>query len=240
MGKVRLWDAPVRLFHWSVVALFGALWWSGENGRIDLHKTIGLVMLGLVVFRVLWGFLGGSTARFGSFVKGPGTVLAYLRASREGKAPTIVGHNPLGGWSVLVLLGLLALQVGLGLIAQDTDAVASGPLNHFVSYDTGDAAGEAHEVVFNILLLFVALHVAAVLFYLFVKRDNLIHPMLSGHKAFTQAVEQPTFAPAWRLILSVILAAAFAGWIALGAPFSLEQAKQAWQAPPPSAEESYM
>jgi len=142
--------------------------------------------------------------------------------------------------TLLVLLGLLALQVGLGLIAQDTDAVASGPLNHFVSYDTGDAAGEAHEAVFKILLLFVVLHVAAILFYLFVKRDNLVHPMLSGRKAFAQAVEQPTFAPAWRFLVSAVLAAVFAGWIALGAPFSLEQAKQAWQAPPPSAEESYM
>ncbi|KAJ8138293.1 hypothetical protein OY671_008493, partial [Metschnikowia pulcherrima] len=129
---------------------------------------------------------------------------------------------------------------GSGSIAQDSDAVASGPLNHFVSYDTGDAAGEAHEVVFNISSSFVALHVAAVSFYSVVKRDNSVHPMSSGHKAFTQAVEHPTFAPAWRLIFSVILAAAFAGWVASGAPFSLEQAKQAWQAPPPSADESYM
>lgn len=215
----RLWDLPVRLVHWSFPLLLVPLWLSAEKGRIELHKTLGLVMLALLAFRLLWGFVGSSTARFAGFVAGPGRVLAYVRGLRGGAEPApVVGHNPLGGWSVLLLLALLTVQVGLGLIAQDTDGVQSGPLNHLVSYDTADLARELHEAVFNLILLFVAIHLAAIAYYRFGKRENLILPMITGTRRFAAPVLAPRIAPWWRAVLCAILAAALAWWISLGAP----------------------
>ena len=219
LPATRLWDLPVRLVHWSLPLLLAALWLSAEQGKLDLHKTLGLVMLGLLAFRLLWGFVGSSTARFASFVAGPGRVLAYVRGLRgEAQAAPAVGHNPLGGWSVLALLGLLTVQVGLGLVAQDTDAVESGPLNYLVSYDTGKLAGEIHEAVFNLILLMVAIHLAAIAYYHFAKRDNLIAPMVTGSRRFAVPVIAARMAPWWRAVVCAILAAALAWWIALGAP----------------------
>ncbi|HEY6868773.1 MAG TPA: cytochrome b/b6 domain-containing protein, partial [Novosphingobium sp.] len=172
-----------------------------------------------LAFRLLWGVVGSSTARFAGFVAGPGRVLAHVRGLRGGaEVAPVVGHNPLGGWSVLALLGLLTLQVGLGLFAQDTDAVESGPLNYLVSYETGKLAGEIHGAVFNLILLFVAIHLAAIAYYRFVKHDNLIQPMITGTRRFAVPVAAPRMAPWWRAVLCAVLAAALAWWIALGAP----------------------
>jgi cytochrome b len=215
-SAIRLWDLPVRLVHWLFVLLIPALWLSAENGLLDIHMILGLVMLGLVVFRLLWGFVGSSPARFSAFLKGPRAVRAYLSAKGEG-AP-VVGHNPLGGWSVLALLGLLALQVTLGLFAQDTDGVASGPLNHLVSWDAAKAITEAHEIAFNLIVALVALHVAAILWYRLVKRDDLIRPMLTGRRSYAGPVDAPRMAPAWRAVLCALLAAGAALWLAYGLP----------------------
>lgn len=180
-SRIRIWDAPVRLFHWAIVALFGVLWWSGEERLFDWHRLAGYTLLALVLFRVIWGLVGSQTARFSSFVRGPGTVAAYVRGSmfRRGAAPH-AGHNPLGGWSVILLLALLALQVGLGLFAVDVDGMESGPFSYLVEFDTGRFAAETHELVFNLLLATIALHVVAVAFYLVVRRENLVRPMITG------------------------------------------------------------
>jgi cytochrome b len=217
-ANIKLWDLPVRLIHWSFVLLLPALWWTHKTGDLDTHKLLGYVMLGLVVFRVLWGFVGSETARFASFLKGPGAVIAYLKGLGSKETRPVVGHNPLGGWSVIVLLALLALQTGLGLFAQDVDGIESGPLTYLVSYDTADAARELHEIVFNAILGFVGLHILAVLYYLLAKRDNLVRPMVTGRKRFIAAVSAPTLAPAWRILLCAVIAGALAWWISLGAP----------------------
>lgn len=212
---VRLWDAPVRIVHLSFVLLLPALWWTGEEGDLDTHKLIGYVMLGLVVFRVIWGFAGSSTARFTSFVRGPRRVLDYVCDRRPEQ---IVGHNPLGGWSVMLLLAVLVGQVTAGLFAQDVDGLESGPLSYLVSYETADAAREVHELFFNLLLALIAVHVGAVLFYWIVKNDNLIGPMLSGTRHFERDVAPPSIAPVWRAIAVAIPVAALAWWISKGAP----------------------
>lgn len=173
-ARVRLWDWPVRIVHWSFVALVPGLWLTFRAGNMNLHERLGFVMLGLVLFRIYWGFVGSSTARFASFVKGPVSVATYIRGLFGKAGEPVVGHNALGGWSVVVLLSLLAIQVGLGLFAQDTDGIVSGPLTHYVSYDAADTARDWHELVFNILLVFIGLHLAAILFYAVVKRDNLV------------------------------------------------------------------
>ena len=129
---MRVWDRPTRVFHWALVLLFAVQWWSAKTDRIDLHVAAGLTLLGLLVFRLIWGFIGGSTARFSNFLKGPRAVAAYLK----GRAAPGIGHNPLGALSVLAMLLLLAVQAGLGLFASDEDAIEGGPLSHWISYES--------------------------------------------------------------------------------------------------------
>jgi cytochrome b len=182
------------------------------------HELLGYITLGLLVFRIFWGFAGSETARFAHFVKAPGAVIRYVSGLfRKGIEP-VVGHNPLGGWSALLLLGLLAVELVLGLFAQDTDGIESGPLTPYVSYEFADKARELHELGFNLLLGFIALHVAAILFYLLVKRDNLVGPMITGEKTMAGIASPPTFAPWWRIAIGAVLAASFAWWVSLGCP----------------------
>jgi cytochrome b len=211
---VRLWDRPVRIVHWSLVALVPALWWTGEEGELATHMTLGSIMVGLVLFRLLWGLFGSSTARFARFVRGPATILAYLR----GRAEPVVGHNPLGGLSVIALLLVLTGQVTAGLFATDVDGLESGPLSYLVSYETADLAREAHHLLFNILLGLIALHVAAILFYTVVRRQNLVTAMLTGRRRFATIVPPPTMASELRAFAIAALAAGLALWLAYGAP----------------------
>lgn len=213
---VYLWDWPVRITHWGFALLLPAMWWTAEEGEMERHQQLGLLFLGLLVFRVLWGFGGSAPARFGQFVKGPGAVLAYVRGTATGGP--VLGHNPLGGWSIAALLALIAVQIGLGLISQDVDGLFSGPLNHLVSYDTGDAARGWHELSFNILAGLVVVHIFAVGFYLFVRRDNLITPMLSGRKRVDGTVADPRRGSATALIASAVAAVGVVTWVWFGAP----------------------
>lgn len=215
---VRLWDLPVRLVHWSFVVGIGLLWWSAENHKMDLHFKVGLVMLALVLFRLLWGLVGSSTARFASFVKGPAAIRAYLAGQKRGTTAHVVGHNPLGALSVIALIGALAIQIGLGLFAQDHDAINSGPLNFLVSYDTAKAISEIHEAAFNVILALVVLHVAAILYYRFIRHDNLVSPMITGRRTFAAPVATPRMAPLWLALICAALAVAATVWINWGFP----------------------
>ena len=229
-APVKLWDLPVRLVHWSFVALIPALWISAEKGKLDLHVTLGLVMLGLVAFRLLWGLVGSSTARFSGFLRGPAAIRAHL----AGTGSPVAGHNPLGALSVIALLGLLAAQVTLGLFSQDTDAVSSGPLNFLVSWDTGKAASQAHEIGFALIQALIVLHVAAIVWYRLKKRDNLVTPMITGRKRLAAGVAAPRIAPWWLALLCAAVAAALAVWVAWGLPPWGMQFP--WDRPPASAQ----
>jgi cytochrome b len=200
--RVRIWDLPVRLFHWAIVLLVPALWATHEWDKLDTHILLGEIMLGLVLWRLLWGVLGSSTARFASFVRGPGAVLRYLRSGGK-----VFGHNPLGGWSVVAMLLLLAVQVGLGLFASDEDALNEGPLAHRVSYETARSLAHRHETVFWVLVALIALHVAAILYYRIVRRDDLVTPMITGRGVAVVGEGPMVPAPLWRLLLSIVLAA---------------------------------
>lgn len=214
---VRLWDRPVRLIHWSFVLLLPAMWWTGEEGELDWHRRLGALMLALILFRIGWGFAGGTTARFASFVKGPAALFAYLRSGFGGASPTI-GHNPAGGWSVVLMLLLLAGQVATGLIAQDVDGLESGPLSHLVSYELSDAARGWHHFLFDMLLILICVHIAAILFHAVVKRDDLVGPMLSGRKRLPPGTDRPAFAAPWKAALLGIVSAAISWWVISGAP----------------------
>ena len=211
---IAVWDVPIRVFHWLVVILIAMAWISAEQGVMDWHRRIGLAVLFLVTFRVLWGFLGSNTARFSGFVRSPSAVLAYVR----GKAHGAAGHNPLGGYSVLALLALMAAQVTTGLFAVDVDGLESGYLAHLVSFEAGRQAAEIHEASFALLQVLIAFHILAILFYRFARGRNLVRPMITGRDAeLADAQGALEGAPAWRLVLALVLAGLLAWWISAGA-----------------------
>jgi cytochrome b len=199
------------------VGLVAFCWWSAENDQLALHETAGEILVGLVVFRLVWGVVGSSTARFSDFLRGPRAVAAYLGELRHGKTEhAMIGHNPLGGWSVAAMLGLLGLDLGLGLFAVDIDGDQPGPFAGLVSFDEGRQIAEVHHWVFNALLALIVLHLAAILFYAVIRRDNLVGPMLTGAKAAAGAARPMTRAPLWRLAIAVAIAAVAAVLIARG------------------------
>jgi cytochrome b len=211
-ARFPLWDLPVRVFHWSIACLVPLAWWTGENQNYDAHQWIGYAVIVLVLTRVLWGFFGSAHARFTDFLVGPGGVLAYLRGEEAGSP----GHNPLGGWSVVVLLLTLLLQGVSGLFNSD-DILFSGPL--YYAADTGlrDAMGAIHEIGFNVLLGLIGLHLAAVCYHQFLRREPLIQAMFKGAAAGREG--RAPAAP-WWLALVVL------GLVALALWWGLEQAPQ--------------
>lgn len=214
--RTRLWDLPTRLVHWSLVALIPLSWWSAEAGRMELHRYSGYAVMGVVLFRLYWGFAGASTARFAGFVKGPAATLAYLGTLGNRAPSETPGHNPLGGLSIMALLGVLVAHVTFGLFAVDIDGLESGPLSHLVEFDTGRAFAEWHETSFKILLVLIGLHLAAVAFYLVYKRENLIRPMVLGWRTFSGVQPHVRTAPAWRAVVGIAAAAVIAWFIAKG------------------------
>jgi cytochrome b len=212
---VRVWDPLLRLVHWSFPLLILAMWWTAENDKWGLHRRLGLVLLGLLVFRLVWGFIGPETARFAQFVKGPGAVLAYLRGETGG-APAI-GHSPLGGWSTMALLGAMLLQVSLGLFAGDPFDGMTGPLNPLVGVSLADTITEVHEAFFNVLAGLIVLHLAAICWYA-VKGQDLVSPMVGGARPPLAGVTGIGPMPWVRGLIAVALAAGAALWITYGAP----------------------
>jgi cytochrome b len=201
-SKVRVWDLPVRLFHWALVLLVPAMWWTAEEEQTELHILLGQIMLGLLLFRILWGVLGSSTARFSGFVRGPRKILAYLRGGRAG-----IGHTPIGALSVLAMLAALAVQVGLGLFASDDDGLYQGPLSYHVSAQTAETLTDRHETWFYVLLALIALHLAAILYYRLFRRRNLVAPMVTGRGPAGEDGAAMTPAPLWRFPVAAALAA---------------------------------
>jgi cytochrome b len=176
--KVKVWDLPLRLFHWTLVLAIAAAIVTGELGGswADWHGRAGLLILGLLVFRILWGFVGSTHARFVEFFPTPRKVVAYFKGAWDG-----VGHNPLGALSVLALLGVLAAQVGTGLFAND-DIAFEGPFVSLIDKSLSDKLTGWHSRVFYVLATLVGLHIASIVFYARVKKKNLLVPMITGDK----------------------------------------------------------
>lgn len=213
--KAEIWDLPTRLFHWLLAALIGFSWWSVENSYVDWHIWSGIAILTLLLFRLLWGVFGSSTARFANFVRGPRTVRSFLRDANSWRAP---GHTPLGALSVLALLLVTAAQVGLGLIASDEDRLNQGPLAALVSSAASDTARQIHGVLFYILLALIALHVAAIVYYRLVRGKKLVMPMITGRSELDPGVAPMRPGKAWVAVLCVLVSVAIARWVVAGAP----------------------
>ncbi|TDR72067.1 cytochrome b/b6 domain-containing protein [Paludibacterium purpuratum] len=215
---VAVWDLPTRLFHWTLVGLFAGMWFTGTQGGdwLRYHIWCGEGVAVLLLFRLVWGFFGSQTARFSDFLKGPDVIRRYLRGRLpEHQQP---GHNPLGGLMVLALILVLLFQVSTGLFASDVDSyLYNGPLAHLIASGRSEVLTDLHKGFFNLIMLLVAVHVAAVVYHRVFKRQNLIGAMLSGRKAFDAEVAPLYFAPLRLALLSLALSAGVVVALVLGA-----------------------
>ena len=217
LQPVRVWDLPTRLFHWVLTLAVIGLVTTGQLGGNAMvwHTRLGLFVLALLVFRLVWGFAGGYWSRFASFLYGPRSVTAYLRGDVGPGGRFEVGHSPIAALSVWALLGLLIVQVATGLVADD-EIATTGPLNRFVSSATANAASAWHAGLGKVLLIVLVVgHVAAVLFYLWRKDQNLIAPMIHGDMTLPSSTT-PSADKAGQRALALTVAgaaAALAWWI---------------------------
>ena len=220
--RINLWDLPTRVFHWLLVIAVGAALITGNLGgaALEWHGRIGLAIVGLIVFRVVWGLIGSSHARFASFLPTPASITAYLRGQWRG-----IGHNPLGALSILGLLALIALQLSTGLFGND-DIAFNGPLFALISKDLSDRLTGIHGLTSNALIALIALHLAAIGFYAHVKKDNLVKPMITGYKDL--APDETGESTTGGGLVAFIVALA----IALAAVYA---ASGAWHSAPPPA-----
>lgn len=220
IAKTPVWDLPVRLFHWALVALVGFSWWSGEQGEMWLkyHFWSGYAILTLVIFRVLWGFWGSHYARFTQFLRGPRTVFKTLPALFSPRAMPVLGHNPVAGWMVLALLLVLLVQTATGLFAND-DIMWEGPLYPLVSKALSDRLTGIHEFNFGVLGGLVGIHIAAILWHRLRKGERLVSAMLTGYQPHPSAVPVPAWVSRWRALALLICAALMVfGILKLSAP----------------------
>lgn len=178
----QIWDPALRVFHWALAVSVTAGWLLGQYGplQMTLHFWMGYTVAALLLFRVVWGFVGPRNARFASFVTGPGAVVRYLRTLPSRVAGHVGGHNPLGGWSVVAMLVVLAAQVFTGLTMDPEDYINTGPLAGYFSSDWNRQALSLHHMLGTVLLVLVALHVGAILYYRIWKRQDLVTPMITG------------------------------------------------------------
>ena len=206
--RIRLWDLPTRLFHWLLVLAVVAAVVSGQIGGklVDLHGKIGLAIVGLIAFRIVWGFAGSTYARFAQFLPTPARIRVYLKGEWRG-----LGHNPLGGLSVFTLLLLLTAQVASGLFAND-DIAFTGPLYGLIDRSLSDRLSGLHHLLSNALIALVVLHIGAVIFHGRVKKDDLIKPMLTGWKEGVSG--EPARGGG---ILALVVAVVIAGAVVCGA-----------------------
>lgn len=215
--RIRVWDLPTRIFHWTLVLAVVAAIISGQLGGnlIEVHGKIGLLIVGLVVFRLVWGFVGSTYARFAHFLPTPARIQAYLKGQWRGE-----GHNPLGALSVFGLLFLLLCQLLTGLVAND-DIAFRGPLFDLVGQALSNRLTGLHHKIGDLLIGLIVLHVSAIVFYLRIRKQNLIKPMLTGWKDGGEGISAEGGG-----IGAVLVALSLAG-------LAVYAASGAWMAPPP-------
>lgn len=198
---ILVWDAPTRLFHWTLVFLVALAWVTGEaeGALFTVHQLAGYGVAVLLIFRLIWGFAGSRHSRFSDFVRPWREVLAHGKSVLRLRPARTLGHNPLGGWMALLLLLVLAAQVGTGLFASDDGL--GGPLAGAVPSGTAHAIAELHEGLSGALLGLIGLHVLGVLAESVLTRDNLVRAMITGRKSVAlgdaEGGGRVALAPAW-------------------------------------------
>jgi cytochrome b len=206
MKELRLvWDLPVRLFHWLLVLSIIGSYTTAKLGTewIPVHRRFGYFMIGMLIFRLIWGLIGPRHARFVNFIKGPGTVLQYLKGCIK-----TVGHNPLGAGMVVLMLLLLVVQVTTGLFSTD-DIVWTGPYFPSVSHDLAEKLTAIHHLNFKFIEAAIALHLCAITYYYFVKKERLVPAMIHGRKPASEVPEQEAIPDSqlWKALIVIVVAA---------------------------------
>ncbi|MGD9183084.1 MAG: cytochrome b/b6 domain-containing protein [Desulfobacterales bacterium] len=196
--SVLVWDLPTRLFHWLLVVLVVISFVTGKIGgnAMQFHEWSGFTILALLLFRLAWGFIGSRESRFVTFVRSPSAVVRYAATLVRSDSTHLLGHNPLGGWSIIGMLVALFVQAATGLFAND-DIITEGPLFDWVSKATSDWLTRVHKLNQEVIIALVAIHVLAVLFYFFFKRENLVKPMITGVKEWSGTNPQPATGRSW-------------------------------------------
>lgn len=238
--KRLVWDVPLRLFHWLLVLSIAASWYTAENSEeyvtagenvysyTQIHFWLGYWTLGLIAFRILWGFIGPKHARFSSFLAGPSKFLGYARTMFRRDSTPSVGHNPLGGWMVVLMILMVGAQAVTGLFLIDNTEIYPAPYHSAVDGETAGALGRFHHINFDVLLWVIGLHVLAIIFYVAYKRQNLVGPMITGTKGSLSVPDREAISGSqWLKALIVILVCA-------GGVYTLLK-----MAPPPPASEEY-
>lgn len=195
MQKIKVWDLPVRLFHWLLVAAIAVSFYTMKTQGapfdfpIEIHAKAGYIVLGLVVFRWAWGLVGTHHARFRNFLYSPANILRYLRDSLTGKAVAYAGHNPMGGISALVLMLCVTVQALSGLFLSD-DIFFSAPLYASVPSDINSLMRKIHAWNSQLMMVLIGLHLLAVLMHR-LKGEKLVKAMITGYKHLSDAADEP-------------------------------------------------
>jgi cytochrome b len=213
MRLVRVWDGPTRLFHWLVVALVIAAYVTSRLNWMNWHVRVGYTLLTLVIFRILWGFFGSETSRFVGFLAAPRSAALHLAHMFRREMDRQVGHNPAGGWMVLLLL-LLLLGEGLSGVYVANDVADEGPLTELVPAAVANVITNLHTIIWWALIAAVMLHLLAILAYALAKGQNLLGPMLTGYKPLPADIQQPLMARTTRAAVLLILSALAAALLA--------------------------
>ncbi|NBU24412.1 MAG: cytochrome B [Gammaproteobacteria bacterium] len=221
-GARQVWDLPVRLMHWGLVLAVLGSWLTRklEGDWFAWHIRCGYAVLLIAATRIVWGFVGTRHARFSDFVRGPSAILRYLRDGTDAAGQRIVGHNPLGALMVLAMLAMLLAQATLGLFAND-QVFSTGPLYGYVSAATSDRLTSLHKQLFDVIVAAIVVHVVAAVFYLLVRRENLILPMVTGRKPGESLPPGATDIGPSRTLLAAAIAAALGAllwWVVRNAP----------------------
>lgn len=210
--NIKVWDWSIRIFHWSLPILIFLLWFSQSEGHMERHFLFGQLLLGLLVYRFIWGFIGTPYARFKHFIYGPKAFINYANSFFSKSKPRYLSHNPMGGLMALVLMGAVLFQLVTGLFTTD-DIFTFGPLYETVSRSTSAWMSRWHYVFFDWLLVLIGLHLAAILLYR-LKGEGLVKAMFTGKKEATEqnqdqlAVEAMQSFPWLRFVLAVALSVA--------------------------------
>ena len=190
MKTISVWDIPVRLFHWSLATSILMSFITAQIGgnAMEWHKRIGYFVIGLILFRVVWGFVGSYHARFKNFVYAPATVINYAKNLFKKDSAHYVGHNPMGGLSVVALIASVGLQTVTGLFSND-DILLEGPYASMVSKAFSDQMTRLHQLNSDLILILVGLHLSAIVFYAMFKKEQLIEAMLTGKKDIDPSID---------------------------------------------------
>ena len=211
--KIRIWDAPIRLFHLALLILVSISLYTGLVGgfkEMEYHMLSGYGILGLILFRLAWGFAGSQHARFQNFIS-PGTIIPYAKNLLKRDSSSTAGHNPLGALSVVAMLVILLVQATTGLFTDD-DIMTEGPLTHLITSDTGDLMTTIHHYNAWVIYFLVGLHITAIAFYEILKGERLILPMITGRKKLENADEE-AFSVIRELAVAAVIAGVCAGAI---------------------------